>query len=139
MIKMQKLNKDAQLPTRSHHTDAGLDIYAVEPAELFPGVHAVLPTGLAMAIPEGFVGIIKPRSGLAVRHSVDVLAGVVDSSYRGEVMVTLIKYSEGRMEIRKGDRIAQMLIVPVCLQTPMLVNRLDDTERGKGGFGSTGL
>lgn len=139
MIKMQKLHKDAKLPTRSHHTDAGLDIYAVEPAELFHGVHAVLPTGLAMAIPEGYVGIIKPRSGLAVRHSVDVLAGVVDSSYRGEVMVTLIKHSEGRMEIRKGDRIAQMLVVPVCLQTPMLVNHLNDTERGKGGFGSTGI
>lgn len=138
MIKMQKIHSNAKLPTRAHTTDAGLDLYAVEPADLWPGIHAKLPTGLRMAIPAGFVGIIKPRSGLAVKHSIDVLAGVIDSAYRGEVQVALINHSEKKMEIRPGDRIAQMLIVPVNLSSALFVNDLDETDRGDGGFGSTG-
>lgn len=137
-IKFKLTHTNARLPTRAHASDAGLDIYAVELAELWPGVHAKLPTGLHMAIPDGYAGIIKPRSGLAVKHSIDILAGVVDASYRGEVQVTLINHGDQKMEIKPGDRIAQLLIVPVALPEPVQVDSLDDTERGAGGFGSTG-
>lgn len=129
---------DAKLPTRANNGDAGLDIYAVEPATLQPGIHAVLPTGLHMSIPHGYAGIIKPRSGLAVKHSIDVLAGVIDSAYRGECKVALINHGDTPMEIRQGDRIAQLLIVPVALLEPMRVDSLDDTDRGNAGFGSSG-
>lgn len=138
-LHIKLIHNDAKLPKRAHPCDAGLDIYAVESCILYSGVHAVLPTGFQMAIPPGFVGIIKPRSGLAVKHSIDVLAGVIDSEYRGEVKVTLLNHSERQMEIKKGDRIAQLLIVPVSLETPIEVEDLDCTARGSGGFGSTGL
>ena len=138
-LHIKLIHSNAKLPKRAHPCDAGLDIYAVESCTLYSGVHAVLPTGLQMAIPPGFVGIIKPRSSLAVNYSVDVLAGVIDSEYRGEVKVTLLNHSERPMEIKKGDRIAQLLIVPVSLSEPVEVDDLDCTSRGAGGFGSTGL
>lgn len=128
----------AKLPQRKHAADAGLDIYAVEPATLLPGVHAVLPTGVHMEIPHGYVGLVWPRSGMAVKNGVDVLAGVVDSGYAGEVMVSLINLGHDPVEIRPGDRIAQMLIQPVELVECVQVEELGDSARGANGLGSSG-
>lgn len=134
-----KLNHSlARLPRRNHPTDAGLDIYAVECATLRPGVHAVLPTGVHVEIPGGYVGLIWPRSGLAAKHGIDTLAGVVDASYRGEIKVSIINHGHEDFEIKPGDRIAQMLIQPVMGWECQQVDELSDTERGEQGFGSSG-
>lgn len=139
MIQFKKLHDKAIIPKRTNPTDAGLDIYCIEAVTLFSGQQAALPSGLAMAIPDGYVGLIWPRSGLAVKHGIDVLAGVVDSSYRGELKVSLINHGERPVEFRPGDRIAQILIQPVSIQQPIEVSTLDDTDRGVKGFGSSGL
>lgn len=128
----------AKLPARKHSADAGMDIYAVEPATLKPGVHAVLPTGVHTAIPHGHVGLVWPRSGMAAKHGVDVLAGVVDSGYSGEVMVSLINLGHEDVEIKPGDRIAQMLIQRVELWSCVEVDELGESERGANGLGSSG-
>lgn len=128
----------AKLPRRNHPTDAGLDIYAVECATLRPGVHAVLPTGVHTAIPHGHVGLVWPRSGMAAKHGVDVLAGVVDSGYSGEIMVSLINLGHKDVEIKPGDRIAQMLVQRVELWGCVEVPELEESERGARGLGSSG-
>lgn len=127
-----------KLPARKHAADAGMDIYAVEPATLKPGVHAVLPTGVHTEIPHGHVGLVWPRSGMAAKHGVDVLAGVVDSGYSGEVMVSLINLGHEDVEIKPGDRIAQMLIQRVELWSCVEVDELGESERGVNGLGSSG-
>ena len=138
MIGTKLSHKNARIPSRNHPTDAGLDIYAVEHATLCPGVHAVLPTGVHLEIPSGFVGLIWPRSGLAAKYGIDTLAGVIDSSYRGEIKVSIINHGHDDLEIKPGDRIAQLIIqrheVWGCLQ----VDELSDTERGEQGLGSSG-
>lgn len=138
MIKTKLSHPLARLPRRNHPTDAGLDIYAVECATLRPGVHAVLPTGVHMEIPEGFVGLIWPRSGLAAKHGIDTLAGVVDSSYRGEIKVSIINHGHEDFEIKPGDRIAQLIIQRCELWECVQVGELSDTDRGEQGFGSSG-
>lgn len=134
-----KLSGDAIMPTKSHDYDAGWDLYAIEHATLMPGVHAVLPTGVRMAIPAGFAGLIWPRSGMAAKHGIDTLAGVVDAGYRGEVKVSLINHGHDPVEIKPGDRIAQMIIQLISMDDMSSVDDLDNTDRGHGGFGSTGV
>ncbi len=132
------------LPARATAGAAGLDLVAALPegAELAlaPGARMLIPTGLKMAIPPGFEGQIRPRSGLALRAGVTVLnaPGTIDSDYRGEVMVLLINLGEAPVVFRRGDRIAQFLLAPVIAPTLSLVNILNESTRGKGGFGSTG-
>jgi dUTP pyrophosphatase len=143
-MKCKKLHPDAILPTRSHSTDAGLDLYANEDVTINAGHRGVVDTGIALAIPEGKVGLIWPRSGLAVKKGVDILAGVIDSTYRGPLLVciqnTNPKNRSGfvdRLEVKKGDKIAQILIQDVCLCDIEEVGELDATERGEKGFGSS--
>jgi len=110
MIKIKKLSEHAQLPCRGSLEAAGLDLHTIEPAELWPGCRATLRTGIAMALPTNYVGLIWPRSKLAAKMGIDVLAGVVDSDYRGEIMVSLLNTSDDTVEIRKGDKVAQMIV-----------------------------
>jgi dUTP pyrophosphatase len=130
-----------QLPRFAHPGDAGADLHAVDALTIGAGEYALVATGLSMAIPEGHAGFVLPRSGLAVRTGVTVLnsPGLVDSGYRGELKVALINHGTEAFEIAGGDRIAQLVIVPVSSPDYELVDSLDDTERGAGGFGSTGL
>lgn len=138
MIKFKLLTEKAKAPERSSAGAAGFDIYATEYAELWPGIHATLPTGVSVAIPDGYYGSIRPRSGMAVKHSIDVLAGVIDCDYRGEIKVCLINHGSKMLEIKPGDRIAQMIVEPFYSES-VVVESLDDTGRGAAGFGSTGV
>lgn len=139
MIEIKLLHDDAKAPTRANPTDAGLDLYADIGFPLLAFHSGTVTTGISIAIPDGYVGQIRPRSGLAVKHGIDVLAGTIDSSYRGEVKVVLINHGFSTFQVNRGDRIAQLLIQPVMLWNPVVVDELDDTERGAGGFGSSGL
>jgi dUTP pyrophosphatase len=139
MLKVKLLHEAARVPKRAHDEDAGFDLYCVDPVTIYPGQHAVVPSGIAMQIPTGYAGFIWPRSGLASKHAIDTLAGLIDSTYRGEIKVSLINHGERAVELKQGDRIAQIVIQPISLLHPMLVDDLDDSERGQRGFGSTGL
>ena len=134
--------KDLPLPAYQSDLAAGFDLRAAlaEPLALAPGERALVATGFAMAIPAGFEGQVRPRSGLAAKDGVTVLntPGTVDADYRGEVKVILINHGPDTIQIRHGDRIAQMVIAPVVQADIAEVDALSDTERGAGGFGSTG-
>jgi dUTP pyrophosphatase len=137
-------NQDLPLPAYETPGAAGMDLRAAvaddEPMILRPGAWVAAPTGLALALPDGFEGQVRPRSGLAARHGVTLLntPGTIDSDYRGEVRVILINLGEEDFTIRRGDRIAQLVIAPVTRARWAEVEALDETERGHGGFGSTG-
>ncbi|MGE0287619.1 MAG: dUTP diphosphatase [Bradyrhizobium sp.] len=132
------------LPAYQSADAAGLDLLAAvaedAPLVLLPGKHALVPTGLAIALPPGFEAQVRPRSGLAARHGVTVLnsPGTIDADYRGEIGVILINHGEAPFTIRRGERIAQMVIAPVVQAQLVSVVTLSATERGSGGFGSTG-
>ena len=134
--------KDLPLPAYQSDLAAGFDLRAAlaEPLALAPGERALVATGFAMAIPAGFEGQVRPRSGLAAKNGVTVLntPGTVDADYRGEVKVILINHGPDTIQIGHGDRIAQMVIAPVVQADIAEVDALSDTERGAGGFGSTG-
>jgi dUTP pyrophosphatase len=137
-VPCKTLTEGATLPTKAHEYDAGWDLYASEDATVAAGSTALIKTGIAMAIPQGFVGLIWPRSGMAVKKGVDVFAGVIDSGYRGEVRVCLYNSSDVELEIEAGNRIAQILFQEMPRTTIVQVDELEDTDRGKGGFGSSG-
>ena len=118
--------------------DAGADLKASEDTVIPSKGRCLVSTGISMAIPIGYVGLIWPRSGLAVKHGIDSGAGVIDSGYRGEIRVLLFNHSESDFEVVKGDRIAQILIQKIESPQFVQVETLDETERGSGGFGSTG-
>jgi len=132
------------LPKQQTAGAAGLDLMAAiaegEVLEIAPGDYAKVPTGLAMALPEGYEGQVRPRSGLAAKHGVTVLnsPGTVDADYRGEIMVLLINHGKEPFALRRGERIAQMVVAPVSAVTLVEVETLDETARGEGGHGSTG-
>jgi dUTP pyrophosphatase len=140
-LRFVKLGEGATLPTRAHDNDAGLDLYAAESARLAPGARVSVGTGLAVQIPDGMGGLVLPRSGLALKHGVTLVnaPGLIDPGYRGEVRVLLLN-TDGTLEfkIAPGDRIAQLLLVPVAHATPLRADALDESTRGAGGFGSTG-
>lgn len=124
--------------SRSYPTDAGLDIKSIEDA-IVPAFDSLLVhTGLHIAIKEGFVGMLKSRSGLAVKHGIDVAAGIIDAAYRGEVNVVLRNNSDQDFYVSPGDRIAQLITFPICLDAYEVVEYLDKSDRGDSGFGSTG-
>jgi len=135
---------DLPLPAYESANAAGMDLRAAVPADspltLRPGDRHAVPTGLAMAIPPGFEGQVRPRSGLALRHGVTCLnsPGTIDADYRGEVMVILVNHGPEAFTVRRGERIAQLLISPVVQANWREVESLDETARGRGGFGSTG-
>jgi len=144
-VALQRLPHGADLPLPAYETAgaAGLDLRAAitDTLVLAPGERTLVPTGLAMQLPEGFEGQVRPRSGLAVRHGVTVLnaPGTVDSDYRGEIKVPLINHGDEPFPITRGDRIAQLVIAPVTHAELTEVAALDPTGRGAGGFGSTGV
>lgn len=137
-IKFQKLHSKAVLPVRSSRNACGLDIHSVEEITIESGQRVAVRTGLAVAIPIGFYGRMAPRSGLALKVGVDVLAGVIDADYRGEILCLLINLGKNDFKIKVGDRIAQLIIEKVALLDPVWSEKLDETERNQAGFGSTG-
>ena len=131
----------ATLPTRAHDGDAGLDLYAAEGARIGPGQRVTVGTGLAVAIPQGLVGLVTPRSGLALKHGITLVnaPGVVDSGFRGELRVILQNTdASSEFKVAVGDRIAQLVLVRLELPATVEVDELPPSERGEGGFGSSG-
>lgn len=135
--------KDLALPEYETSSAAGMDIRAAleEPITLKPGERTLIPTGLQMALPEGYEAQIRPRSGLAIRNGITMLnsPGTIDADYRGEVKVIAINHGQEDFVVNHGDRIAQMVIAPVVQLPIKEVSELDETDRGEGGFGSTGI
>lgn len=139
MIKVKLLNPNAKVPARANPTDAGLDIHALNGGYIQQGDWDAINTGIALSIPDGYVARVLPRSGLAVKHGIQVFAGVVDSSYRGELKVVLFNSSPMCFWYSAGDRIAQLVIQKIELWNPAVVDELDETDRGVNGFGSSGV
>ncbi|MDL2229620.1 dUTP diphosphatase [Treponema sp. OttesenSCG-928-L16] len=142
-IRILKKDSRARLPSYETKGSAGADLFALlsGPVHIGPGERALIPTGLVMEIPPGYEVQVRPRSGLALRHGVTVLnsPGTIDSDYRGEVGVLLINLGEKDFTVNDGDRIAQMLAAPLCRADFTETSLLSETERGSGGFGSTGV
>jgi len=140
-VSFTRLDTELPAPTQAHPGDAGFDLVSAEDVRLDPGERAIVPTGLAVAIPVGFAGLVLPRSGHAARHGVGVVnsPGLVDSGYRGEIKVILVNHGSDPVRFERGDRIAQLIISPVPSVELVEVSDLDETVRGRGGFGSSGL
>lgn len=137
-LRVKRIHPEAKVPVYGHPGDAGMDLFSVVDHELAPGAVFAVPTGIQVAIPAGFVGLIWDKSGISLK-GVHRLAGVVDAGYRGEVQVVMINLGREPFAIKRGMKIAQMLIQPVAAVTIVESGTLDDTSRGEGGFGSTGL
>jgi len=140
-LSIAKLKDEAVLPTRAHPGDAGLDLYACESAHIGPGERWSVGTGVAVEIPEGHAGLVLPRSGLARDHGIGLAnaPGLIDAGYRGEVRVLLLNNDPAELfRVEPGDRIAQLVVIPVALADPVEVEALTDSARGDGGFGSSG-
>jgi len=142
-VRVPVLRVDAALPVPAYARpdDAGLDLYAAEAVTLAPGARALVPTGIALAIPPGFAGFVLPRSGLALRHGVTLLntPGLVDAGYRGEVKVLLVNHGDAPVSLSRGDRVAQLVVQRVEHVALAPVAELPESARGAGGFGSTGV
>jgi dUTP pyrophosphatase len=140
-LRVVRLDARATLPTRAHPGDAGLDLHALDGATLAPGERASIPTGIAVEIEPGHAGLVLPRSGLAARHGISVVnaPGLIDSGYRGELRVLLLNTDRSEpFELHAGDRIAQLVLIAVAVGEPVEISQLSDSERGAGGFGSSG-
>jgi dUTP pyrophosphatase len=140
-LRFTRLSEKATLPTRANEGDAGLDLYAAESAAIAPGARVSVGTGLAVAIPGGLAGLVLPRSGLALKQGVTLVnsPGLIDSGYRGEVRILLLNTDRtSEVKIAAGDRIAQLVLVPIATASPLEAEELDSTLRGSGGFGSSG-
>jgi dUTP pyrophosphatase len=138
-VLIRRLRPDARVPEQAYEGDAGLDLAACDSVVLEPGERAVVPTGLAVEIPEGFAGFVQPRSGLAARHGIGIVnsPGLIDSGYRGEIRVVLLNTGRESFAIEPGMRIAQLVVVPVAAVRPVEVDELATSERGSRGFGSS--
>lgn len=137
-VKLLKTNSDVRVPSYANPGDAGMDFYAAESIIIKPNERKVVKTGIKMAIPEGYVGLIWDKSGLAAKKGIKTMAGVIDAGYRGEVGIVLHNLGGEDFLIEKNMKIAQMLIQPIHSPELEEVDNLDDTQRGEGGFGSTG-
>ena len=137
MININLLDPMAKIPTRGSDESAGLDLHTIESVTIPPGQRALLKTGLAMSMPKGYVGLIWPRSKLAAKMGIDVLAGVVDSDYRGEIMISLLNTGLDPVEIKTGDKAAQMIIQRYSNMQINVVDDLDKTMRGQAGVNSS--
>jgi len=138
MIHVELVSEDAKMPTRATDGSAGLDLYACQSAVIGAGKRNLVDTGVSIAIPHGYVGLIWPRSGLALKKGLDVGAGVIDSDYRNVIGVLLFNHTDDPYRVEPGDRIAQILIQPAVMVQPVQVSSLDQTDRGQDGYGSTG-
>ena len=140
-LPVKLLDPTVALPSYARAGDAGLDLRSNADVEVGPGERAMVPTGVAVAIPEGYAGLVLPRSGLASRHGLTLAnsPGLIDAGYRGEVTCAVVNLDRGDpVKIARGDRIAQLVIVPIQAVEPIQVAELPPSERGEGGFGSTG-
>jgi dUTP pyrophosphatase len=140
-LRVRRLDRRARLPTRAYPADAGLDLYAVEPAELAPGERAQVGTGLAVEIPVGQAGLVLPRSGLAARHGIALVnaPGLIDAGFRGELQVLLLNTDRREtFHVAAGDRIAQLVVIDVHTPEVEVVEELSPSERDVAGFGSSG-
>ena len=138
-VAVRRLRPEARLPEQAYEGDAGLDLAACEDAALEPGERAVVPTGLAVEIPDGYAGFVQPRSGLAARHGIGIVnsPGLIDSGYRGEIRVVLLNTGSEPFSVEAGMRIAQLVVVPVASVRLVEVEELESSERGTRGFGSS--
>lgn len=138
-IFIERIHKDARLPTKAYHGDAGFDIYSCEEFVIPPISKGIIATGLKFAIPEGYAGFIWGKSGLAAQHSLATMAGVLDPNYRGELKILIANFGRMPYKVEKGQKIAQLLIKKV--ESPEIVETKiqDKTDRGEGGFGSSGI
>lgn len=139
-LRFMKVHPGAVLPAYAHPGDAGMDVRSVADLTIRPGGRALVPTGLVALLPPGYEAQVRPRSGLALKHGVTVLnsPGTIDSGYRGEIGVVLANLGESDFHVAKGDRIAQIVIAPVTRAEIAETFEVDETDRGQGGFGSTG-
>lgn len=138
-VEIQKLDKDLPTPKYANPGDVGFDLYSSEQDYILrPMEKKIFKTGLKIAIPEGYVGSIRDRSGLAAKHALHTLAGVIDPGYRGEIGIVMINLGKEEIKIERATRIAQMLIQPVAIVQLEEKEELSETHRGEGGFGSTG-
>jgi dUTP pyrophosphatase len=138
-VAVRRLRPDAHVPRQAYEGDAGLDLAACDPVVLGPGQRAVVPTGLAVEIPEGYAGFVQPRSGLAARHGIGIVnsPGLIDSGYRGEIQVVLLNTAGEPFSVEPGMRIAQLVILPLPAVRLFEVDELAASERGSRGFGSS--
>jgi dUTP pyrophosphatase len=139
-VSFVRLDQELPPPRPAHHGDAGFDLTSTEDITLEPGDRAAVPTGLAVQIPPGYAGFVLPRSGHALRHGVGVVnaPGLIDSGYRGEVKVILVNHGDATVSFQRGDRIAQLVVMALPDVELVEVDRLEDSGRGAGGFGSSG-
>ncbi len=139
-IQIKKLNKDANFE-QAHQGDAGIDLYTTKTTEILPGEIKLIKTGIKIAIPEGFEGQVRPKSGLALNKGITVLntPGTIDSGYRGEIGVIIINHGKEKFTAEKGKKIAQLIFNKIEMPEIEFVEELNETSRGDGGFGSTGL
>ncbi|XP_036420476.1 deoxyuridine 5'-triphosphate nucleotidohydrolase, mitochondrial isoform X1 [Colossoma macropomum] len=138
VLKFAKLTENATTPTRGSSKAAGYDLYSAYDYSIGPMDKAIVKTDIQIAVPSGCYGRVAPRSGLAAKHFIDVGAGVVDEDYRGNVGVVLFNFGKETFEVKKGDRVAQLVCERICYPDLVELETLDETERGSGGFGSTG-
>jgi dUTP pyrophosphatase len=140
-VAVLRLDADLPLPAYAHPGDAGADLVTTVDVTLAPGERALVPTGIALALPEGYVAFVQPRSGLAARHGLSIVntPGTVDAGYRGEIMVLLVNHDPSEpVTLRRGDRVAQLIVQRVEHARFVEVDELPDSARGAGGYGSTG-
>lgn len=141
-LKIKILNNSVPNPRYAHESDAGLDLYSTIDYVLKPFERKLIPTGIKVAIPEGFAGFVQPRSGLAINHGISLVntPGLIDSGYRGEIKAIIINLdSENSFEIKKGDKICQLVILRVEKANLLFKEELEESDRGEEGFGSTGI
>jgi dUTP pyrophosphatase len=137
-LKIKKIDPEAKLPNYAHSYDAGMDLYALEEVKIKPGEIARIRSGIAMEIPDGYVGLCWDKSGLSMKNGIKVLAGVIDAGFRGEIVMGVINLGKEEYTFEKGHKVMQMLVQPVEIMDIIEVEELSDTSRGEGGFGSTG-
>jgi len=137
-IKIKKLKEEARIPEYAHSGDAGMDLYSTESYKLEPKEMKIFELGIAVEISSGYTALVKDKSSLAVDHKVHALAGVIDAGYRGEWKTPLINLGNEEVQIKKGQNIAQAIVLPIPEVEVQTVDSLSESERGEGGFGSTG-
>jgi len=137
-LKIKKLHPDAIVPKYAHHNDAGMDLFSVEDCTINPGEVFKVRTGIAIELPGGYASLVWDKSGLAANHLLKTVGGVLDAGYRGEYLINIINLGKEKYEVKKGYKIAQLLIQRVEHPTIQIVEELSDSERGANGFGSTG-
>jgi dUTP pyrophosphatase len=138
-LRFLKLHPDARLPARATSLSAGLDLCIIDSVQIDPRCRVSCQTGLSVEIPQGYYGRVAPRSGLATKLGIDVLAGVIDSDYRGEIICVLVNHGDSLAKFKAGDKIAQLIIECISLPSAEWADSLSTTDRANGGFGSSGI